>query len=109
LALSRLSIAVAYVNIHCRTAIFSWLKDNEGNYFIAVDTHIQRVANRTGYVKGKTVEETEQSIIKNTPIDREVLVDIMFFCRKSRLRKFYAHFTYHASSHQLRTLFGLLH
>jgi endonuclease III len=33
------------------------LKDNEGKYFIAVDTHIQRVANRTGYVKGKTVED----------------------------------------------------
>jgi endonuclease-3 len=27
---------------------FGWLKDNEGRYFIAVDTHIQRVANRTG-------------------------------------------------------------
>ncbi len=46
---------------------FGQLKDNEGNYFIAVDTHIQRVANRTGFAKGKTVEETEKNIIKNTP------------------------------------------
>jgi endonuclease-3 len=53
-------------NVVLNTA-FGWLKDNEGNYFIAVDTHIQRVANRTGYAKGKTVEQTEQSIIKNTP------------------------------------------
>jgi len=53
-------------NVVLNTA-FGWLKDNEGKYFIAVDTHIQRVANRTGYAKGKTVEETEQSIIKNTP------------------------------------------
>ncbi len=45
---------------------FGQLKDNEGNYFIAVDTHIQRVANRTGFAKGKTVEETEKNIIKNT-------------------------------------------
>jgi endonuclease-3 len=76
LALSRLSIAVAYVNIHCRTAIFSWLKDNEGRYFITVDTHIQRVANRTGYAKGKTVEETEQSIIKNTPNKSEFMFNL---------------------------------
>jgi endonuclease-3 len=53
-------------NVVLNTA-FGWLKDNEGNYFIAVDTHIQRVANRTGYAKGNTVEQTEQSIIKNTP------------------------------------------
>jgi len=46
---------------------FGQLKDNEGNYFIAVDTHIQRVANRTGFAKGKTVEETEKNIIKHTP------------------------------------------
>ncbi|MBU1619077.1 MAG: endonuclease III [Gammaproteobacteria bacterium] len=55
---------------------FGWLKDNEGNYFIAVDTHIQRVANRTGYAKGKTVEETEQSIIKNTPNKSEFMFDL---------------------------------
>lgn len=53
-------------NVVLNTA-FGWLKDNEGKYFIAVDTHIQRLANRTGYAKGKTVEETEQNIIKNTP------------------------------------------
>lgn len=55
---------------------FGWLKDNEGKYFIAVDTHIQRVANRTGYAKGKTVEETEQSIIKNTPNKSEFMYDL---------------------------------
>jgi endonuclease III len=55
---------------------FGWLKDNEGKYFIAVDTHIQRVANRTGYAKGKTVEETEQSIIKNTPNKSEFMFNL---------------------------------
>ena len=43
---------------------FKQIKDNQGDYFIAVDTHIQRVANRTGYAKGKTVEQTEQALIK---------------------------------------------
>jgi endonuclease-3 len=62
-------------NVVLNTA-FGWLKDNEGNYFIAVDTHIQRVANRTGYAKGKTVEETEQSIIKNTPNKTEFMYDL---------------------------------
>jgi len=62
-------------NVVLNTA-FRWLKDNEGKYFIAVDTHIQRVANRTGYAKGKTVEETEQSIIKNTPNKSEFMYDL---------------------------------
>ena len=62
-------------NVVLNTA-FGWLKDNEGHYFIAVDTHIQRVANRTGYAKGKTVEETEQSIIKNTPNKSEFMFDL---------------------------------
>ncbi|RVT46882.1 endonuclease III [Rheinheimera sediminis] len=62
-------------NVVLNTA-FGWLKDNEGNYFIAVDTHIQRVANRTGYAKGKTVEETEQSIIRNTPNKEEFMFDL---------------------------------
>jgi endonuclease-3 len=62
-------------NVVLNTA-FGWLKDNEGNYFIAVDTHIQRVANRTGYAKGKTVEETEQSIIKNTPNKSEFMFNL---------------------------------
>jgi len=53
-------------NVVLNTA-FGWLKDNEGRYFLAVDTHIQRLANRSGYAKGKTVEQTEQAIIKNTP------------------------------------------
>lgn len=47
---------------------FAWLKDNEGRYFLAVDTHIQRLANRTGYAKGKTVDQTEQDIIKKRRI-----------------------------------------
>ena len=51
-------------NVVLNTA-FGWLKDNEGNYFLAVDTHIQRLANRTGYAKGKTVEQTEQAIRQN--------------------------------------------
>jgi len=62
-------------NVVLNTA-FGWLKDNEGRYFIAVDTHIQRVANRTGYAKGKTVEETEQNIIKNTPNKTEFMYDL---------------------------------
>lgn len=62
-------------NVVLNTA-FGWLKDNEGRYFIAVDTHIQRVANRTGYAKGKTVEETEQNIIKNTPRKNEFFFNL---------------------------------
>ena len=62
-------------NVVLNTA-FGWLTDNEGKYFIAVDTHIQRVANRTGYAKGKTVEETEQSIIKNTPNKSEFMFNL---------------------------------
>lgn len=62
-------------NVVLNTA-FGWLKDNEGKYFIAVDTHIQRVANRTGYAKGKTVEETEQSIIRNTPNKEEFMFNL---------------------------------
>lgn len=62
-------------NVVLNTA-FGWLKDNEGKYFIAVDTHIQRVANRTGFAKGKTVEETERNIIKNTPNKTEFMYDL---------------------------------
>ncbi len=62
-------------NVVLNTA-FGWLKDNEGKYFIAVDTHIQRLANRTGYAKGKTVEATEQSIIKNTPRKTEFFYNL---------------------------------
>lgn len=62
-------------NVVLNTA-FGWLKDNEGRYFIAVDTHIQRVANRTGYAKGKTVEQTEQALIKNTPRKTEFMYDL---------------------------------
>ncbi|AEP30351.1 endonuclease III [Brumicola nitratireducens] len=62
-------------NVVLNTA-FGWLKDNKGKYFIAVDTHIQRVANRTGYAKGKTVEETERNIIKNTPNKTEFMYDL---------------------------------
>lgn len=62
-------------NVVLNTA-FGWLKDNEGKYFLAVDTHIQRLANRTGYAKGKTVEQTEQSIIKNTPKKTEFMFNL---------------------------------
>ena len=62
-------------NVVLNTA-FGQLKDNEGNYFLAVDTHIQRLANRTGYAKGKTVEQTEQAIIKNTPNKSEFMFNI---------------------------------
>ena len=62
-------------NVVLNTA-FGWLKDNEGNYFLAVDTHIQRLANRTGYAKGKTVEQTEQVIIKNTPKKTEFMFNL---------------------------------
>ena len=62
-------------NVVLNTA-FGWLKDNEGKYFIAVDTHIQRVANRTKYAKGKTVEETEKNIVKNTPRKTEFFYNL---------------------------------
>lgn len=62
-------------NVVLNTA-FGWLKDNEGRYFLAVDTHIQRLANRSGYAKGKTVEQTEQAIIKNTPNKKEFMFNL---------------------------------
>ncbi|MGJ8691285.1 MAG: endonuclease III [Thalassotalea sp.] len=62
-------------NVVLNTA-FGLLKDSEGKYFIAVDTHIQRLANRTGYAKGKTVEETEKNIIKNTPNKTEFFFNL---------------------------------
>ena len=62
-------------NVVLNTA-FGQLKDNEGKYFLAVDTHIQRLANRTGYAKGKTVDQTEQGIIKNTPKKTEFMFNL---------------------------------
>ena len=56
--------------------IIGWLKDNESRYFLAVDTHIQRLANPTGYAKGKTVEQTVQAIIKNTPNKTEFMFNL---------------------------------
>ena len=38
-----------------------------GQPTIAVDTHIFRVANRTGLAKGKTVNEVEKKLLKFTP------------------------------------------
>ncbi|MEF9996786.1 MAG: endonuclease III [Burkholderiaceae bacterium] len=38
-----------------------------GEPTIAVDTHIFRVANRTGLAPGKTVDEVEQKLLKFTP------------------------------------------
>jgi endonuclease-3 len=62
-------------NVVLNTA-FGQLKDNEGKYFLAVDTHIQRLANRTGYAKGKNVEETEKNIVKNTPRKTELFFNL---------------------------------
>lgn len=36
---------------------------------MAVDTHIFRVANRTGLAPGKTVLEVEKKLLKNVPVD----------------------------------------
>lgn len=36
---------------------------------IAVDTHIYRVANRTGFAKGKTVDQVEQGLLKWVPAE----------------------------------------
>jgi endonuclease-3 len=44
-----------------------------GQPTIAVDTHIYRVANRTGLAKGKTVLEVERKLEKTTP--KEFLLD----------------------------------
>jgi len=40
-----------------------------GEPTIAVDTHIFRVANRTGLAPGKTVEEVEQKLLRNVPAE----------------------------------------
>jgi endonuclease-3 len=40
-----------------------------GQPTIAVDTHIFRVANRTGLAPGKTPEEVERKLVKFTPTD----------------------------------------
>ena len=43
------------------------LNEGFGQATIAVDTHVFRVANRTGLAPGKTVLETENKLIENTP------------------------------------------
>jgi endonuclease-3 len=40
-----------------------------GHHEIAVDTHIFRVANRTGLAPGKTPREVEEALIANTPAE----------------------------------------
>ncbi len=40
-----------------------------GQPTIAVDTHIFRVANRTGLAPGKTPEEVERKLVKFTPLE----------------------------------------
>ena len=40
-----------------------------GEPTIAVDTHIFRVANRTGLARGKTVLEVEEKLLRNVPTD----------------------------------------
>jgi endonuclease-3 len=62
-------------NVVLNTA-FGWLKDNEGNYFLAVDTHIYRLANRTKYAPGKTVDHVEANIIKLTPRKTEFMFNL---------------------------------
>ena len=44
-----------------------------GEETLAVDTHIFRVANRTGLAPGKTVEQVEQALMKRVP--RQYLAD----------------------------------
>ena len=39
---------------------------------IAVDTHIFRVANRTGFAPGKNVEEVEQKLLKTVPAEFKI-------------------------------------
>ena len=43
------------------------LNEGFGNPTIAVDTHVFRVANRTGLAPGKSVLETEQKLLEVTP------------------------------------------
>lgn len=43
-----------------------------GHPLIAVDTHVFRVANRTGYAKGKTPEEVQEKMERYTPIEYRV-------------------------------------
>lgn len=62
-------------NVVLNTA-FGWLKDNEGKYFLAVDTHIYRLANRTKYAPGKTVDHVEANIIKLTPKKTEFMFNL---------------------------------
>ncbi len=40
-----------------------------GQPTIAVDTHIFRVANRTGLAPGKNVEEVERKLLRNVPVE----------------------------------------
>jgi len=40
-----------------------------GEPTIAVDTHIFRVANRTGLARGRTVDEVERKLLRNVPAD----------------------------------------
>jgi len=62
-------------NVVLNTA-FGQLKDNEGKYFLAVDTHIYRLANRTKYAPGKTVDHVEANIIKLTPKKSEFMFNL---------------------------------
>lgn len=55
-----------------------WQKDNEGNYFIAVDTHIFRLANRTKFAPGKNVVEVEEKMLKVVPAEFKVDVHHWF-------------------------------
>ena len=50
-----------------RFIVEAWRKGRAGEPVIAVDTHIFRVANRTGLAPGKDVVEVERKLDKTTP------------------------------------------
>lgn len=46
-----------------------WLNCARGHHTIAVDTHVFRVANRTGMVKTKTADATQKALEKKVPAE----------------------------------------
>ncbi len=53
---------------------------------IAVDTHIDRVSNRTKFVMGKNVVEVEQKLLKVVPAEFKVGVPLVKSSRSLYLR-----------------------
>ena len=62
-------------NVVLNTA-FGLSKDDQGKYFMAVDTHILRVANRTKFAPGKNVDDVEKNLVKLTPNKTEFWYDL---------------------------------